>query len=84
MRLHVVLTRPVAGASRALYDPVLQALRDTGGSGFLMAGERSEGQVFPGLYAEQLPPGRGRWVRRGERPRLVQIANFVEGVPDAP
>lgn len=77
LRLHVVLTRPVAGASRALYDPVLQALRDTGGSGFLMAGERSEGQVFPGTYAEQLPTGRGRLLRRGERPALVQVAHFT-------
>ena len=78
LRLHVLLTRPVAGASRALYDPVLQAIRDTGGSGLLMAGERSEGQVFPGTYAEQLPPGRGRLLRRGERPTLVQVAHTPE------
>ncbi|QHT57426.1 type VII secretion protein EccCa [Cellulomonas sp. H30R-01] len=83
LRLHVLLTRPVAGASRALYDPVLQAVRDTGGSGFLMAGERSEGQVFPGQYAELLPPGRGKWLRRGERPTLVQVATSQE-VPGAP
>lgn len=78
LRLHVLLTRPVAGATRALYDPVLQALRDTGGSGLLMAGERSEGQVFPGTYAEQLPAGRGRLLRRGERPTLVQVAHTPE------
>ncbi|NMR21608.1 type VII secretion protein EccCa [Cellulomonas fimi] len=84
LRLHVVVTRPVAGSSRALYDPVLQAVRDTGGSGFLMAGERTEGQVFPGTYAEQLPPGRGKLLRRGERPHLVQIAHFEGSVVDAP
>ncbi len=32
LRLHVLLTRPVAGASRAMYDVALQTLRDTGGS----------------------------------------------------
>ena len=64
--------------SRALYDPVLQAIRDTGGSGLLMAGERSEGQVFPGTYAEQLPAGRGRLLRRGERPTLIQVAHTPE------
>lgn len=79
LRLNVLLTRPVAGASRALYDPVLQSLRDTGGTGVLMAGERSEGQVFPGTYAEPLPPGRGRVLRRGDRPHLVQIAGFQDG-----
>ncbi|MEU4360782.1 type VII secretion protein EccCa [Promicromonospora sp. NPDC023987] len=75
LRLHVLLARPVAGASRALYDPVLQALRDTGASGFVLSGERAEGQLFPGVRAEQLPPGRGFWARRGERPVLVQVAH---------
>jgi len=74
LRLHLLVARPVAGASRALYEPVLQAVRDTGGSGFLMSGDRAEGQLFPGLRAEALPPGRGRWVRRGERSVLVQVA----------
>jgi S-DNA-T family DNA segregation ATPase FtsK/SpoIIIE len=40
-----------------------------------MSGERSEGQILPGVYAEQMPPGRGRVVRRGDRPRIVQIAD---------
>ena len=64
----------MAGAARALYDPVLQAIRDTGGSGLLMSGERAEGQVLPRTYAEPLPPGRGRFLRRGEAPFLVQVA----------
>ncbi|WP_413453004.1 type VII secretion protein EccCa [Georgenia phoenicis] len=83
LRLHVLLTRPVAGASRALYDPILQALRDTGGTGVLMAGDRSEGQVFPGTYAEALPAGRAKVLRRGERPHLAQFALFPEGGPHA-
>jgi S-DNA-T family DNA segregation ATPase FtsK/SpoIIIE len=77
-RLHVLIARPVAGASRAMFDVALQAIRDTGGSAFIMSGERSEGQLLPGVYAEQMVPGRGRFVRRGERPRLVQVANFSE------
>ena len=83
LRLHVLLTRPVAGASRAMYDVVLQTLRDTGGTALVMSGERSEGQLLPQVYAEQMAPGRGRVVRRGERPRIVQVANF-EGATDAP
>lgn len=76
LRLNIILTRPVAGSSRAMYDVVLQTLRDTGGSTLVMSGERSEGQLLPQLYAEQMLPGRGRFVRRGERPRLVQVADF--------
>lgn len=75
--LNVVVTRPVGGASRALYDLSLQSLRDSGGTGFVMSGERSEGQIFPRVYAEQFPPGRGRLVRRGAPPRIVQVANFT-------
>jgi S-DNA-T family DNA segregation ATPase FtsK/SpoIIIE len=78
LRLHVVLTRPVAGASRAMFDVTLQTLRDTGGTTLVLSGERSEGQIVPQVYAEQMVPGRGRFVRRGERPRIVQIANFEE------
>jgi DNA segregation ATPase FtsK/SpoIIIE, S-DNA-T family len=82
LRLHVLLTRPVAGSSRAMYDVAMQTLRDTGGSSLILSGERSEGQILPHVYAEQMVPGRGRFVRRGERPRIVQVANF-EGGQDA-
>ena len=57
--LHVLLTRPVAGASRAMYDVSMQTLRDTGGTVLLMSGERGEGQIVPGVFAEQMLPGRG-------------------------
>ena len=72
--LHLIITRPVAGASRAMYDRVLQVTRDTGGSLLLMSGERGEGQIAPRIYPERFPPGRGRFVRRGERPHIVQVA----------
>jgi S-DNA-T family DNA segregation ATPase FtsK/SpoIIIE len=82
LRLNVIVTRPVAGASRALYDVVLQSLRDTGATSLLMSGERSEGQILRGVYAEQMPAGRGRVVRRGDRPRIVQIAHAPLAVAD--
>jgi S-DNA-T family DNA segregation ATPase FtsK/SpoIIIE len=72
--LHFVVARRVAGASRALYDPFLQALRESGTSGLVMAGDRGEGQLFPGVFAGAQPAGRGWWVRRGEPTRLVQTA----------
>ena len=72
--LHLVVARRVAGAARALYDPFLQTLRESGTSGLVMAGDRGEGQLFPGVHAAAQPPGRGLWVRRGEPVRLVQTA----------
>jgi S-DNA-T family DNA segregation ATPase FtsK/SpoIIIE len=82
--LHVVLTRPVAGAARAMYDTVIQSIRDSGATGLVLSGERSEGQVFPKVYAEQFPPGRGRLVRRGTPPRIVQVAHFPTATTVAP
>ncbi|GGT08729.1 type VII secretion protein EccCa [Streptomyces chromofuscus] len=70
--LHFVLTRRVAGASRGLYEPLLQSLRESGATALVMAGDRSEGQLFPGVYAGQQPPGRGTLLRRGEPTRLIQ------------
>ncbi|MEU0722580.1 type VII secretion protein EccCa [Streptomyces sp. NPDC006140] len=70
--LHFVLTRRVAGASRGLYEPLLQSLRESGASALVMSGDRSEGQLFPGVYAGPQPPGRGVLVRRGEPSRLIQ------------
>ncbi len=81
LRLNVIVTRPVAGAARAMYDLALQTIRDTGGSTLVMSGERSEGQLLPRLYAEQMVAGRGRFVRRGERPRLIQVAHFTPVEP---
>lgn len=72
---HLVVARPVAGSGRAMYSGTMQSLRDTGGSTLILSGDRAEGQILPRVYAEHLPPGRGRFVRRGERPHLVQIAN---------
>jgi S-DNA-T family DNA segregation ATPase FtsK/SpoIIIE len=72
--LHFVLARRVAGSSRALFEPFLLALREGGTSALVMTGDRSEGQLLPGVYAASRPAGRGTWVRRGERHRLIQTA----------
>ncbi|MEV5442163.1 type VII secretion protein EccCa [Streptomyces sp. NPDC052644] len=70
--LHFVLTHRVAGASRAIYEPLVQALRESGSSALVMTGDRSEGQLFPGVYASPQPPGRGVLIRRGMPNSLIQ------------
>lgn len=76
--LHFVLTRRVAGASRGIYEPLVQGLRESGCSALLMAGDRSEGQLFPGVYASQQPAGRGVLIRRGQPNRLIQTVYAPE------
>ncbi|KAB1654840.1 type VII secretion protein EccCa [Pseudoclavibacter chungangensis] len=74
LRLHVFLTRPVAGAARSSFELGIQTVRDTGGIGLVMSGDRSEGQIFPRVWAERMIPGRGRLVRPGRPPAVVHIA----------
>ncbi|MFG1761709.1 hypothetical protein ACGFIH_00110 [Micromonospora parva] len=78
--LHFVVTRRVAGAAEGMRDPILLALRESGATGLVMSGDRSAGQLFPGVYAVESPPGRGVWIRRGEpaitiRTALVTLAD---------
>ncbi|MFF7927011.1 type VII secretion protein EccCa [Streptomyces mirabilis] len=72
--LHFVIARRTAGSSRALYEPLLTTLRETGTAALLMTGDRTEGQLFPGLYASAQPPGRGTLIRRGRHHQLIQTA----------
>jgi S-DNA-T family DNA segregation ATPase FtsK/SpoIIIE len=77
--LHVVVTRRMGGAGRALYEQFLTRLRDVGAIGLLMSGDKNEGQLIGGQKAEELPPGRAKLVTRRGEPRLVQLA-WVEPV----
>ncbi|MGQ4375682.1 type VII secretion protein EccCa [Streptomyces sp. SAS_267] len=82
--LHFVIARRTAGASRALYEPLLTTLRETGTTALLMTGDRTEGQLFPGLYASAQPPGRGTLIRRGRHHQLIQTALTDEDPGSAP
>jgi S-DNA-T family DNA segregation ATPase FtsK/SpoIIIE len=71
---HLVLTRRVAGAARAAFEPVFQRLRELGGSGLVMSGDPGEGPLLGGQRAAALLPGRGLLVRPPAPPTLVQVA----------
>jgi S-DNA-T family DNA segregation ATPase FtsK/SpoIIIE len=79
--LHVILARRVAGAGRAIYEPVLQRIRELGSPGIVLAGDPQEGALLGTVRATALPPGRGTLVRRRERPELVQVAVTDEPGP---
>jgi ESX secretion system protein EccC len=71
---HLVVTRRSGGAGRALFEPVLQRMKEVGAAGLLLSGDRQEGQLWPGAYPAAQPPGRGLLVRRGHSPALIQTA----------
>ncbi|MEU4260521.1 type VII secretion protein EccCa [Streptomyces argenteolus] len=76
--LHFILSRQVAGASWGMYEPLVHGLRESGASAVLMDGDRSEGRLFPGVYASRQPAGRGVLIRKGRPNRLIQTVHTPE------
>jgi S-DNA-T family DNA segregation ATPase FtsK/SpoIIIE len=72
--LHLIVARRVGGASRAMYEPVLQRMRELDNPALLMSGNPEEGPLLGNLRPSNLPPGRGTLVRRGDGNQLIQIA----------
>nr|WP_233149784.1 type VII secretion protein EccCa [Kineosporia sp. A_224] len=71
--LHLLLTRRSGGAGRALYEPVLQRLRELGSPGLVMSGSKDEGVLLGTVKPSPQPPGRGLLVSRRHGTRLVQV-----------
>ena len=78
--LHVVLARSAGGAGRAMFEPVVQRLREMGTPTLLMSASKDEGQLF-GVKPQALPAGRGYLVGRRGAPRLVQTALASDAPP---
>ncbi|HEX4061155.1 MAG TPA: type VII secretion protein EccCa [Streptosporangiaceae bacterium] len=76
--LHVVLARSAGGSGRAMFEPVLQRLREMGSPALVMSGNKDEGVVF-GVKPQSLPPGRGYMSSRRAEPMLMQVALADEG-----
>jgi S-DNA-T family DNA segregation ATPase FtsK/SpoIIIE len=74
--LHLVVTRRAGGAGRAVFEPVLQRLRELGTPGLVMAGDRDEGPLVGSVRPGPQPPGRGVLVTRRDGARLVQLAHL--------
>ncbi|MDG4828034.1 type VII secretion protein EccCa [Solwaraspora sp. WMMD1047] len=74
--LHLVLARRSGGAARALYDPIVQRLRELSAPGLVMSGSPDEGALIGTVRPGPLPPGRGRLITRREGVRLVQLGHL--------
>ncbi|HET6295429.1 MAG TPA: type VII secretion protein EccCa [Kribbella sp.] len=82
INLHFVITRRASGAGRALYEPFLTTVMESGTAGLVLSGDKSEGALFTGAVPGNFPAGRGLFVRRGERPYLIQTA-LADGTASA-
>jgi S-DNA-T family DNA segregation ATPase FtsK/SpoIIIE len=71
--LHLALTRRSGGASRAMFEPVLQSVRDLGSPGILLSGNPDEGALIGRTKPTPQPPGRGRIVSRELGEQVLQL-----------
>ncbi|MGH8867347.1 MAG: type VII secretion protein EccCa [Actinomycetes bacterium] len=72
--LHLLVARRSGGASRALYEPVIQSLRDLSMPGVLLPGDPSEGQLIGSLRPKPGPPGRAQLLTRSRGSEVVQVS----------
>jgi S-DNA-T family DNA segregation ATPase FtsK/SpoIIIE len=72
--LHLVVARRSGGAARALFEPVIQSLRDLAMPGVLLSGSREEGPLVGTVRPAPAAPGRARLVTRDRGTEVVQIA----------
>ncbi|HET8604851.1 MAG TPA: type VII secretion protein EccCa [Marmoricola sp.] len=72
--LHLVVARRSGGAARALYEPVVQSLRDLAMPGLLLSGSPDEGPLIGTAKPQPSVPGRGQLVTRDRGVEVVQTA----------
>ncbi|MEV0540279.1 type VII secretion protein EccCa [Nocardia salmonicida] len=76
--LHLVVARRIGGASRALYDPILGAMKNMSVQALIMSGSRDEGKLIGEVRPSKMPPGRGTLISRSQGIEMVHIADLPE------
>ncbi|GAA0326979.1 type VII secretion protein EccC [Streptomyces polychromogenes] len=71
-----VVARSTAGASRALYEPFMQRIRELGAQGVVLSGDPSEGDLLGAVRPRPMPPGRCFHVSRRRGTSLVQLGRM--------
>jgi S-DNA-T family DNA segregation ATPase FtsK/SpoIIIE len=70
--LHIIIARRSGGAGRALYEPMMQRLKELGAQGIVLSGDKDEGVLLGNVKPQPLPPGRGMLVTRRRGTFMVQ------------
>ena len=72
--LHLVVARRSGGAARAMYEPVIQSLRELAMPGLLLSGDPQEGALIGTTKPRRSIAGRGQLVTRDRGVDVVQVA----------
>ncbi|MGW1183608.1 type VII secretion protein EccCa [Streptomyces drozdowiczii] len=73
-----VVARTCAGASRAMYEPFLQRVKELGAQGLVLSGDPAEGDLVGSVRGRPMPPGRACLATRRGGNRLVQTGWLPE------
>ncbi|HLS24639.1 MAG TPA: type VII secretion protein EccCa [Beutenbergiaceae bacterium] len=73
--LHLMLTRRTGGASRAMFEPVIQSLKDLAAPGLVLSGSKDEGALIGNAKPYPAPSGRGQYVTRAKGIQVVQLSH---------
>lgn len=71
-----IIARSSAGASRAMYEPFMQRIKELGAQGVVLAGDPSEGDLIGNVRPRPMPPGRGYFASRKRGTSLVQLGRL--------
>lgn len=73
IKFQVLMSRRMSGTSRAMYEQGFSTLRDSGATGVMLSGDRSEGTLLGNVRPTRMPPGRGMVIQTGKAPQTVQF-----------
>ncbi|MFD9354272.1 type VII secretion protein EccCa [Streptomyces sp. NPDC060031] len=73
-----VIARNSAGASRSLYEPFMQRVKELGAQGVVLSGDPSEGDLVGRVRPRPMPPGRAYFTTRRRGTSLVQLGRLPE------
>ncbi|MER7398466.1 type VII secretion protein EccCa [Streptomyces sp. NPDC000151] len=76
--IRFIIARSSAGASRSMFEPFMQRIKELGAQGVVLSGDRNEGDVLGGVRPHPLPAGRGYFVSRKRGTPLVQLGWMPE------
>ncbi|MER7724513.1 type VII secretion protein EccCa [Streptomyces sp. NPDC096323] len=73
-----VIARGSAGASRAMYEPFMQRIKELGAQGVVLSGNPAEGDLIGTVRGHPMLPGRGYFATRRRGSPLVQTGRLPE------
>ncbi len=75
-----IIARNSAGASRSMYEPFMQRIKELGAQGVVLSGDPSEGDLVGNVRPRPMPPGRASFMSRKRGTSLVQLGRMPGGM----